>query len=147
MNIHTPNCGIDVDDLNPTVISVMDYLHSYLENGWNIKKNKRCYIIKKKDSKIVISDTIQISNLLPKCNNDGNCDSNSDSTTDISNKKNIKYILCFLYNVLNSGWTIKKPHNNDEYVFIKNHEGKKEIFSKKYLHTFLKENFNLNLIK
>jgi len=58
----------------------------------------------------------------------------------------MRYILYFLYNVLNNGWSIKKSQYT-EYVFIKNHEGKKEYFSNKYLHTFLKDNFKLNLIK
>ena len=33
------------------------------------------------------------------------------------------------------------------YIFSKKHEGKKEIFSDSYINTFLKENFNFNLIK
>ena len=56
-----------------------------------------------------------------------------------------KYKLGFLYNVLNNGWVIKKSNAN--YIFIKNHEGKTEIFSNNYINTFLKENFNFNLIK
>ena len=56
-----------------------------------------------------------------------------------------KYIFCFLYNTLNNGWNMKK--NKDEYIFIKSHQGKKEVFSNNYIHTFLKENFKLNLIK
>ena len=59
--------------------------------------------------------------------------------------ESLKYILNFLYTVLNNGWTIKK--SNDNYIFIKNHEGKKEFFSKNYINTFIKENFNLCLIK
>jgi hypothetical protein len=53
--------------------------------------------------------------------------------------------LAFIYNGLNNGWTIKKQKN--EYIFSKKHEGKKEIFSDSYINTFLKENFNFNLIK
>ena len=46
--------------------------------------------------------------------------------TAISDSKQ-KYILAFIYNGLNNGWTIKKQ--NSKYIFSKNHEGKKEIFS------------------
>ena len=38
----------------------------------------------------------------------------------------------------------KSKKNKDEYIFIKNHEGKKEIFSNNYINTFLKDNFNFN---
>ena len=50
----------------------------------------------------------------------------------------------FLYNALENGWTIKKQA--DYYIFTKNHEGKKEVYLDTYLHTFMKENFNINKI-
>jgi hypothetical protein len=34
--------------------------------------------------------------------------------------------MLFFYNAINDGWTIKK--RNDSYIFVKNHEGKREIF-------------------
>jgi hypothetical protein len=52
--------------------------------------------------------------------------------------------MVFLFNALDEGWTIKK--RNDSYYFIKNHEGKKEIFSDTYLSTFMKDNLNINKI-
>ena len=52
--------------------------------------------------------------------------------------------MMFLYNCINDGWTIKK--RNDSYIFIKNHEGKKEIFNDSYLMSFMKENMDLNKI-
>ena len=51
----------------------------------------------------------------------------------------------FIYNALEKGWRVEK--RNHLYIFKKNHEGKKEIFSDKYLHTFFEENFNFGLIK
>ena len=39
----------------------------------------------------------------------------------------------FLYNALEDGWTITKNENN-YYVFIKKHEGKKEVFQ---IHIFI----------
>ena len=50
--------------------------------------------------------------------------------------------MVFLFNAINDGWTIKKQ--NDSYVFKKNHEGKKEIFSESYLSSFMKDNFDIN---
>ena len=52
--------------------------------------------------------------------------------------------MLFLYNALNEGWTIKKKE--ECYVFVKNHEDKKEIFLESYLSTFISENFDINKI-
>ena len=50
--------------------------------------------------------------------------------------------MAFLYNAINDGWTIKKK--KDAYIFMKNHEGKKEILLDSYLQTFMEENFDIN---
>ena len=50
--------------------------------------------------------------------------------------------MVFVFNAINDGWTIKK--RNDSYIFIKNHEGKKEIFHDSYLATFMKDNFDMS---
>jgi len=50
--------------------------------------------------------------------------------------------MLFLYNAINDGWTIKKK--NESYIFIKNHEGKKEILLDSYLLSFIKGNFDLS---
>jgi hypothetical protein len=52
--------------------------------------------------------------------------------------------MLFVYNALEEGWTIKK--NDESFIFYKNHEGKKEIFSESYLARFIKSNFDLNKI-
>ena len=52
--------------------------------------------------------------------------------------------MIFLFNALDSGWSIKKK--KDSYIFTKNHEGKKEIFDEAYLSIFMKENVNINNI-
>jgi hypothetical protein len=49
--------------------------------------------------------------------------------------------MVFLYNALESGWTLKKK--KDLYIFTKNHEGKKEVYLDDYLKRFMKENFNI----
>jgi hypothetical protein len=50
--------------------------------------------------------------------------------------------MIFVFNALENGWTIKKKNKN--YIFSKNHEGKKEIFSEDYLTLFIKDNSNIN---
>ena len=50
--------------------------------------------------------------------------------------------MVFLFNALDSGWSIKK--NKDSYIFTKNHEGKKEIFNEEYLAIFMKDNSDIN---
>ena len=126
MNIHIDN--FDVSKLSPTLFTFMNYLHDYLDEDWKINKKNNSYILKKNGCKIIICEGIYIQPNRIKEDNES-----------------LKYILNFLYNVLNNGWTIKK--SNDNYIFIKNHEGKKEIFSNNYINTFIKENFNFNLIK
>lgn len=50
--------------------------------------------------------------------------------------------MVFLFNALDSGWSIKKK--KDSYIFTKNHEGKKEIFNEEYLAIFMKDNSDIN---
>ena len=50
--------------------------------------------------------------------------------------------MCFLFNALESGWSIKK--RGESYIFTKNHEGKKEVFDESYLSIFMKDNANIN---
>jgi len=49
--------------------------------------------------------------------------------------------MLLLFNAIEDGWTVKKRKNN--YVFSKNHEGKREILEESYLSTFMKTNFDL----
>lgn len=50
--------------------------------------------------------------------------------------------MIFIFNALENGWTVKKKDNN--YIFVKNHENKREIFSDDYLNVFMQENTDLN---
>jgi hypothetical protein len=52
--------------------------------------------------------------------------------------------MVLLYNALEDGWDIKKK--NDIYIFSKKHGGKKEVFLESYLHTFMKDKFDINKI-
>jgi hypothetical protein len=49
--------------------------------------------------------------------------------------------MTLIYNSLESGWVIKKKDNL--YIFTKNHEGRKEVFSEDYLKRFMKENIDI----
>ena len=148
MNIHIDMNG-DTDDINkltPGLLDMMDYLYSYLDNDWTIKKRRNSYILAKDKHKMFVSESIRFTNSsLTMPSSSKNLNHHSSENHDTNNNKT-KYIFYFLYNVLNNGWTIKKTRQ-EEYTFIKNHEGKKEIFSNKYLHTFMKDNFNFQLIK
>ena len=120
--------NIDMTQITPSVVSLMKYLHKYLDENWKINKKNNSYILKRNDCKVIICEGMYIKpSIVPHHNT------------------NMKYILGFLYNSLNDGWTVKKTNNN--YIFIKNHEGKKEILSNEYIDTFIKDNFNFNLIK
>ena len=46
----------------------------------------------------------------------------------------------FLYNALDSGWSIVK--RDDKYIFNKKHEGEKEIYLDSYLEQFILANMN-----
>jgi hypothetical protein len=48
------------------------------------------------------------------------------------------YKMVFIMNALNDGWKIYKKE--DEYIFTKKHEGKREIFKREYLETFIYSN-------
>lgn len=52
--------------------------------------------------------------------------------------KNEIYVMIFLMNTLDNGWSVRKKNNN--FVFRKKHNDKKEIYSDNYLVNFLKSN-------
>jgi hypothetical protein len=60
---------------------------------------------------------------------------------DIQIDKKLFYKMIFLYNSLNSGWMIKKQ--NEEYIFTKPHENKKEIYNDEYISQFVIKNMDV----
>ena len=52
--------------------------------------------------------------------------------------------MVLLYNAVEEGWEIKK--NKDKYIFIKKHEGKKEVLLDSYLRRFVERNMDINKI-
>lgn len=69
---------------------------------------------------------------------------------DTKNKNNIMIDnvqfkkMTLIYNAINEGWSVKMINNS--YIFSKDHNEDKEIFSDEYLTTFIKENFDMNKI-
>jgi len=63
-------------------------------------------------------------------------------------KLSVDYIklqkMGFIYNALQDGWCIKK--RGEQYIFTKNHEGKKEVYLDSYLQKFIQNNFDINKI-
>jgi hypothetical protein len=58
---------------------------------------------------------------------------------------NIKFQkMLFLFNAIEEGWSIKKKNNS--YIFLKNHEGKKEVFEDNYLDQFMKSSFDMRSV-
>jgi len=52
--------------------------------------------------------------------------------------------MVFIMNALNDGWKIYK--REDEYIFTKKHEGKREIFKSDYLEKFIYSNSEIKKI-
>ena len=87
-------------------------------------------ISKKKDDIIPLKEGIRTLKMLI---DKGKLDINSEQKNDI-------YLMIFLTNTLENGWSIRKK--NDNYVFRKKHEKQTEIYSDEYLVNFLKSNMN-----
>ncbi len=47
----------------------------------------------------------------------------------------------FILNAVDTGWSVKKV--DDNYIFTKKHEGKREVFMADYLEKFIYENMKL----
>ncbi len=48
----------------------------------------------------------------------------------------------FIMNAIESGWSVKK--SDDNYIFTKKHEGKREVFMSDYLEKFIDKNMKLD---
>ena len=48
----------------------------------------------------------------------------------------------FIMNAIETGWSVKK--NDDNYIFTKKHEGKREVFMSDYLAKFIDKNMKLD---
>jgi len=50
----------------------------------------------------------------------------------------------FILNAIDTGWSVKKQDEN--YIFSKKHEGKREVFMTDYLEKFIDQNMKLDNI-
>ena len=48
----------------------------------------------------------------------------------------------FIMNAIETGWSVKK--SDDNYIFTKKHEGKREVFMSDYLEKFIDKNMKLD---
>ena len=87
-------------------------------------------VTKRKEDIIPLKDGIHT---LKKLIDKGKLDISTEQKNDI-------YLMIFLTNTLENGWSIRKK--NDNYVFRKKHEKQTEIYSDEYLVHFLKSNMN-----
>ena len=94
------------------------------------KSHDNLEIIKKKEDIMPLKEGIHTLKMLI---DKGKLDINSEQKNDI-------YLMIFLMNTLENGWSIRKK--NDNYVFRKKHEKQMEIYSDEYLVNFLKSNMN-----
>ena len=53
-------------------------------------------------------------------------------------------VMAFLMNALERGWSVKKKNN--EYIFSKKHEGKREVFQENYLESFIQSNVDMSIL-
>jgi hypothetical protein len=53
----------------------------------------------------------------------------------------IQQKMKFIMNALDNGWSVKKIE--DQYVFTKKHEGRREVFMADYLEKFIEKNMGL----
>lgn len=51
--------------------------------------------------------------------------------------------MVFIMNALHDGWKVQKLE--DEFIFTKKHEGKREIFKSDYLEKFIYSNLQLSI--
>ena len=49
--------------------------------------------------------------------------------------------MYFILNTLNDGWSVKK--HNDNFIFTKKHEGRKEVIADDYLKNFIVKNSDI----
>ena len=103
-----------------------------IENHGESKSNNslEVKVTKKKEDIIPLKEGIHT---LKKLIDKGKLDISTEQKNDI-------YLMIFLTNTLENGWSIRKK--NDNYVFRRKHEKQTEIYSDEYLVNFLKSNMN-----
>jgi hypothetical protein len=119
------NNGTNNGSMNSTNNGQMeDQVQTKSNNSLEVK------VTKKKEDIIPLKEGIHTLKILI---DKGKLDINREQKNDI-------YLMIFLTNTLENGWSIRKK--NDNYVFRRKHEKQTEIYSDEYLVNFLKSNMN-----
>ena len=63
-----------------------------------------------------------------------------DVDENLPNKDVLFQKMTFIYNAVESGWTVKKMA--DKYIFTQKHGGNKEVYLENYLREFLENNLS-----
>jgi len=108
-----------------TQITQITQIHPYTHNN-NIGTKKKEDIISLKDGILALKELMNRETM-----NKEMMDMNKELRQEI-------YIMIFLMNALESGWSIRKKDN--KFVFRKRHNHRKEVYSDNYLVNFLKNN-------
>jgi len=121
--------GFDSASVSMSSISSKDILNKDKSNieSYDINKKQEIKNRKKED---IIPLKQGILELKERIDN-GKMDANKELKNEI-------YVMIFLMNTLDNGWSVRKKNNN--FVFRKKHNDKKEIYSDNYLVNFLKSN-------
>ena len=121
--------GFDSASVSVSSISSKDILNKDKSNieSYDINKKQEIKNRKKED---IIPLKQGILALKERIDN-GKMDANKELKNEI-------YVMIFLMNTLDNGWSVRKKNNN--FVFRKKHNDKKEIYSDNYLVNFLKSN-------
>ena len=121
---------ITEDYLNKRIIHKIYNTTTTTNGQGQVKAPYNLETMKRKEDIIPLKEGIHtLKSLLDK----GKLDMNIEQKNDI-------YLMIFLTNTLENGWSIRKK--NDEYVFRRKHEKQTEIYSDEYLVNFLKSNMN-----
>jgi hypothetical protein len=123
--------GFDSASVSMSSISSKDVLNKDKSNieSYDINKKQEIKNRKKED---IIPLKQGILALKERIDN-GKMDANKELKNEI-------YVMIFLMNTLDNGWSVRKKNNN--FVFRKKHNDKKEIYSDNYLVNFLKSNIH-----
>ena len=126
--------------LSTHALDQMSFFFRHLEQKWSIKKRNNVYVLKQKDGSRCTYTTAYLDNVLAIESSNASNASNSES----HNIKRIQ-LLTFLHNALEGGWNIKKQSTmSNNYVFVKKHNGKYEMYEDdEYLTQFMKNNLRL----
>ena len=102
---------------------IFNFLTTYLEKNYKIKKIKDNYIFKSKNNKMIINEKNILNIVKSK-----NCHTKNNA------------VMHFVLKSLNNKWSIEKKQHN--YVFTKKHLNKTEYLSSDYILRFMETNFS-----